>query len=377
MPLERRLDEMSKNFSSTYLYVKDWEDHHQYDINLESKSYASTFIYSKTDSNGRSTENMLVEFILKSSKDRTRINKNSTAFAPILNMIKERQKTAVLYRVLMNPDVILALSPTGRELPSSFKVFYATDLASTNRKKKIFIDATGLIKEDSGYFTCKNIDALCAYLFAATVIGTYYIDTNKITNNSSIVRLSAECFVRMFTGVLDNLRVVNYNENREKICYLVGVYYLFNMVQKDLKTAEALSASINGIDQRTANAYRYYYEEEHMKDIDTFINHMTSTFNMKGLTTDIFVNRWLTMFGNGSMYGVELMPAFLTTLTNAYSGAYINRQNMIENMCGRSMVTLSETLLRVGAEVYDKGFVYDKAVTDQLFSETGRHKEMK
>ena len=61
---------MSKNFSSTYLYVKDWEDHHQYDINLESKTYASTFIYSKTDTNGRSTENMLVEFILKSSNRR-------------------------------------------------------------------------------------------------------------------------------------------------------------------------------------------------------------------------------------------------------------------------------------------------------------------
>ena len=363
---------MAKNFSRTFQYQKDWEEHHKNDTVLEAKSYASTFIYSKKDSNGKSTEQTLIEFILKSSKDRTRINKNSTAFAPILNSIKERQKTAVLYRVLMNPDVVLAISPTGRELPSSFKVFYATDVASMNRRKKIFIDVTGLIKEESGYFTCKNIDILCAHLLAATVVGTYYTDTNKITNNATITRLSAECFVRMFTGVLDNLRVVNYNENREKIAYIVGVYYLFSLVEKDLKTAETISASINKLDQRTANAYRYYYEEEHLESIDTFVRHLTETFNMKGLTTDIFVNRWLTMYGNGSMYATELMPLFLITITNAFSGSYINRQNTIENMCGRSMVTLSETLIRVGAETYDKGFVYDKATSDDLYSESKR-----
>ena len=164
----------------------------------------------------------------------------------------------------------------------------------------------------------------------------------------------------------------NIGRKRRKIAYIVGVYYLFSLVEKDHKTAETISASINKLDQRTANAYRYYYEEEHLESIDTFVKHLTETFNMKGLTTDIFVNRWLTMYGNGSMYATELMPLFLITITNAFSGSYINRQNTIENMCGRSMVTLSETLIRVGAETYDKGFVYDKATSDDLYSESKR-----
>lgn len=336
---------------------------------MRGKSFSNTYIYTKTDESGKSTEQGLVEFILKSSKARTRINKASSAFAPVLNMIKERQKTAVLYRVLMNPDVVLAISPTGRELTSSFKVFYATDVASAKRNKKIFIDVTGLIKEESGYFTCKNIDTLCAYLFGAAVIGTYYIDNPKITNNASIVKFSSECFVKMFCGVLDGMRVTNFSENADKIAYVAAVYYLFGMVQKDLKTAESMAASIVGLDQKTANAYRYYYDEENLLNIDTLIAHLTATFNLKGLTTDIFINKWITLYGNGSLYATELMPVFLMTLTNAYSGAYINRQNIIENMCGRNMVTLSETLLRVCAEVYDKGFYYSKDDNGEAYTE--------
>lgn len=327
---------------------------------FKAKTFANTFIYSKTDDNGRSTEQALIEFILKSSKDRTRLNKNSTAFKPILAAIKERQKTAVLFRVLMNPNVVLAISPTGKELPASFKVFCAQDVAATDKKKKIFIDVTGLIKEESGYFNCKDIDKLCAYLFGAAVMGTYYYDNPKITNNANIVKASAECFVKMFCGVLDGLRVINYTENSTKIKYIAAVYYLYNLVQKDLNTAEQMAIAVAGIDAKTANAYRFYYEEEHLENINTLINHLTQTFNMKGLTTDVYINKWLNMYGNGTMYGTELMPSFLIIMTNVYSGSYINRANTIEAMCGRTMVSLCETLLRVTGEYYDKGAVYSR-----------------
>ena len=66
------------------------------------------------------------------------------------------------------------------------------------------------------------------------------------------------------------------------------------------------------------------------------------------------------MYGNGTMYGTELMPSFLIIMTNVYSGSYINRANTIEAMCGRTMVSLCETLLRVTGEYYDKGAVYSR-----------------
>ena len=55
-----------------------------------------------------------------------------------------------------------------------------------------------------------------------------------------------------------------------------------------------------------------------------------------------------------------MLPSFLTVITSAYSGAYVNRQNIIESICGKELVTLSEALLRAGSNVFDKGFTYSR-----------------
>lgn len=328
---------------------------------FRAKTFANTYIYSKKDENGKTTEQELINYILKSSQAKTRINKNSTAFIPVANMVKERQKTAVLYRMLMNPDVVLAISPTGKELPSSFKVFESVDLASTNKRKRIFIDCTGLIKYEDGYFQCKEIDKLCTYLFNAVVIGTYYEDSLKITNNSQIVKSSTWCFTKMFCAVLDQMRVVNYNENRLKIAYITACYFSYALLQKDVDSSTVVASNAAEIDTKTAKAYNIYFnEDEHFQSIDTFITYLADMFKLKGLNTGIYVNKWLTMYGNGSLYALELLPSFLTVITSAYSGAYVNRQNIIESICGKELVTLSEALLRVGANVFDKGFTYSR-----------------
>jgi len=328
---------------------------------FRAKTFANTYIYSKKDENGKTTEQELVNYILKSSQARTRINKNSTAFVPVANMVKERQKTAVLYRMLMNPDVVLAISPTGKELPSSFKVFESVDLASSNKRKRIFIDCTGLISYEDGYFKCKEIDKLCTYLFNAVVIGTYYEDNLKIVNNSQIVKSATWCFTKMFCAVLDQMRVVNYSENRLKIAYIAACYFSYALLQKDVDSCTVVAANAAEIDVKTAKAYNVYFnEEEDFKSIDTFITYLSKMFSLKGLDTGVYINKWLLMYGNGSLYALELLPSFLTVITSAYSGAYVNRQNIIESICGKELVTLSEALLRVGANVFDKGFVYSR-----------------
>lgn len=317
------------------------------------KTFAGTFIYSMKDESGHDTESALLDFILNAS----RVNKKSDAFAEIINQVKVRQTTAVLLRVLMLDNVVLCIGT--KELPASFKVFEAKDVKSINKAKTLFIDVTGLIKLQNGYFACKEIDKLCAYLMAATVTLVYNDNTLRITTNASIVKESTICFMKLFCAVLDNLRVINFDENRNKIAYIVAVYFLYNMVGKDIKLARVSAANLSPADPRECPAYDLYYNENtDMENIDTFVKFLAETFKLKGLTTDVFISRWIMLYGTGTMYGTELLPNFLTIITNAYSGSYINRQKMIENICGKDMVDLSTTLLRVGADVYDKGFTY-------------------
>lgn len=341
--------------------------------NFRDKTYASTFIYTKKDENGASSEQQLIEFI--KTADRC-VDKNHPALNQITNMVKERAAAAVLYRVYMDPNTVIAISKN-KELPASFKVFAARDIGKDN-KPKVFIDVTGLFKFENGYYSCKNIDVFCTYLLAAMVIGSFYKDSKKFTSNTTIIRSTATCFTKLFVAVLDNLRVTNFNENRNKISYIVCIYCLMNMFQKDLKTAQTLATSLLSLNAKDTNAWNYYYdEEEDFKDINTLIISLTENFKLKGLTTDIFLNRWLTLYGKGTLYGTELLPVFMTIITNAYSGSYVNRQNMIENICGREIVTLTTTLLRVGAEIYDKGFHYESYTRQDAFDEVTKFENKK
>ena len=339
-------------------------------MSFATKTYASTFIYSCKDESGTNTEKELLGFLKDSMS--TRVNKNSEAMAQIRNIVKERQTSAVLFRVLMNPNVILCYSEK-KELPASFKVFAAKDVYG-DKKIKTFIDVTGLFKYNNGYFSCKEVDKLCAYLLSAAIIGTYYEDATKICGNTSIVKSTANCYTKLFTGVLDYLRVINYAENKDKISYIVTVFYLFNLMGKDLSSAQSTATALCGLQSKNTNAWNYYYDEDKdFKDINTFITFLAEMFKLKGLNTEIFVYKWIELYGKGTMYGTELLPAFLTVLSNAYSGSYINRQNIIENYCGKEMVNSVNSLLRVAAEVFNKGYTYaDGNIRNDIFTTNNR-----
>ena len=318
------------------------------------KTFATTFIYTKKSGGGSLAEQSLIEYIMKAD----RINKSSEAFKPVLDAIKTRQTTAVLYRVLLSEEVVLSIY--SKELPASFKVFTASDVKTNTKDKKTFIDLTGIVTFNNGYFNCREVDKLCAYLLSALTNLVYYAEPTRLTNNGVIINTSTVCYVKLFTGIFDYLRIINYSDSKEKISYIVAVYYLYTMLGKDINAARSAAASIVNVPVRESSAYDIYYDyEKDFDDIDIFINSLAETFKLKGLTTDVFLDRWIYLYGKGTMYGCELLPSFLSMITNAYSGSYINNQKKIETSCGRDMVTLSTTILQVGAEMYNRGFRYE------------------
>lgn len=316
------------------------------------KTYSDTYIYNSTANGEGSMERSLIEYIRTSN----RINKNSSAFEQVKNQVKVRQSTAVLYRILMNNDVVLCEGKA--EAPASFKVFMAKDIM-TDKKKRVFIDVTGLLQLNNGMYFCKEVDKLCAYLIMALVQFLYYNDNQRFIDNNVVCKTSMTCFVRLFTGILDNLRVANFAENKTKIAYIVGVYYGFAVMGKPLDSARKYSAAVNGINLKDASGYDYWYKIEDFKDINTFLLFLTDSFHLNGLTTGVFLTRYMQMYGKGTIFGLELMPSFISIITNAYSGSFINSQKTIEKFCGRDMIALSTEILRLGAEVYNTGFTYE------------------
>lgn len=318
------------------------------------KTFTNTFIYTKKANEGSDLERHLMQYIMQAD----RIDRNSSAFDQIKNDMKTRQTSAVLYRVMMRNDVVLAMYT--KELPASFKVFRAMDVRSGDGKPRIFIDLTGIVKLNGGYLNCSKIDTLCTYLMSALVHLLYFNDNRQLVTNATITRLSTVCFMKMFCGVLDQLRVLGYMEHQVKIKYITCVYFLHTVIGKPLETARTIAANITNITQKDARNYDYYYDEASLENIDTFVTNIAESFKLKGLSTDIVIDRWILMYGKGTMYGLELYHCFLTILTSAYCGAYVNNQKTIETFCGREMVDISTTIIRMGDEVFTEGFHYKK-----------------
>lgn len=327
-------------------------------INVETKKHTDSFIFKKISSDGQIIERDLVQYITKAN----RIDKTSTAFDNVRNQIKVRQTTAVLYRVLMMPEVVLCVYD--KEMSAAFKVFYAKDIRTNNKNPKVFVDLTGLLEFVNGQWVTKDVDKICAYMIGALSYLTYYADPNRFIVNSTIVTDSAICYTKLFCGVIDNLRPINYTENKLKISYIVMVYFLMTMMNKDEAEARKIASHNIQANPREAAAWDFYYTaEDDFVDIDKFITMLAETFKLKGLTTDTFINRWNMLLGKGALYALELLPAFIVVMGYSYVGAYLNNQKYIESTCGKIGIELIETVLRVGSDLYNRGFRYESADT--------------
>lgn len=292
----------------------------------------------------------LVNYILTAE----RIDKQSTAFRGIVEEEKRMQKSSILHTVMMMDKVELCIGTV--ELPRAFKVFEAHDVrVGKNADTKVFIDVTNLIQLKDGYFVCPKIDVLITYLFNALGYLLYSYAPEKLLNNSNITIAGTECFVAMFNFIIDYLRVIGFSQNKERISYLAALYFQRNILGKDLDTySKNMAARVAGLNTGDTKAFDLYYDEEDFKSIDTFIGMITETFKLKGLTTEVFISKWMYLYGVGTQYATEFFPAFSSVVISAYCGSYIVNQKQIERCCGRSMVTFCEAIIRMGNDEFDR-----------------------
>ena len=146
-------------------------------LNKKLKTFADCAIYKKVDEAGFSTEKALVNFIMSAD----RIDISSNAFKGVVSQLKSRAQTALIVRMLQQGNVVLGMA--NKELSPSMKVFYAKDIKTSTKSKKVFVDVTNIITLQNGFFVCKNIDKLAAYLMGVMIMQVYYTDSNKFTTN--------------------------------------------------------------------------------------------------------------------------------------------------------------------------------------------------
>lgn len=299
----------------------------------------------------------ITEFILKSQRIE---NKRSDNFRGVVEDVKRYQKSSVLYTVLLRNDIVLCYADV--EMSPAFKVFSAKDLKKGDGNK-VFIDVTGIIENRNGYYICNNVAKLCTYLFQAITWIVYDINPLALMNNSNITLPAAECWISMFDYMIGYFRFNGYKENRSKILYLAALYFLLKVLAKDDdQYTKQIAAKLSGTEATLIKAYDLYYDASvNFVNINSFITFLAETFKLKGLTTEVFISKWIYICGTGTQFAPELFTAFSNMVVGAYCGAYIVNQKSIEKQCGTALARFGDALLKVGANKLDKGRFFESA----------------
>ena len=240
-------------------------------------------------------------------------------------------------------------------LSRAFKVFAAKDIISGDKKTKVFIDVTDIIKSTDGTYSIdsRNVDILVAHLLNAMNTFIYWVQPAKLLNNTSLVDTGTKAFSDMVTYVVDYLRIGSVDNVRERTRYMSALYYQCGLLLKDLTDSVRIRArKLSGLSEREADIVETLMGSEPFTDINTFIISLSKVLRIEGeLKLDNFIEKWAFVYGSGTQYGTELYTSFASIITNAYVGSYINNQKTIEKVLGKTLVEFTNALFKVGSEL--------------------------
>lgn len=320
----------------------------------EVKSYSDSYLYRKFPLYSKK----ITDAIMKDPV----IDKGTEQFKDVIYEIKRARVSESLVNILNSKNTILL--DCEDPMPRTFKVFAARDMKSRDRGIKIFIDCTNVIekaKKSSDYIVDQS--KLIAYLINGAIAMDYHKNYNDIIKRSNLILTATEAFSKEFTFVVDYLAKVSIQEtNKIKVLYLSSMYFLEGVLQLDNPSkSKTIAKKIAGISDREATMLDLMIEKASVpkkglaKDYDpyenikTFINSLREVmkFNKKVISTDMIVERWMTQYGPGTVFGLEYFPAFSAMITDAYIGGYINQQKAIEKVLGTTMVEYSKIVLQI------------------------------
>ena len=311
--------------------------------NVMTKTFTDSFLYNKSSD---MYERDILDFIMKGEM----IDKNIEAFEDVKYEVKRRQVSQALVKVLASDLIVIMDFPV--RMSKAFTVFMAKDIKNDG-KNRIFIYNDSIVKNDTGY-KLRNPDVFIAHLVDAMNQAIYYTDPKRIVMQADLTKEGACAFAKLFTNVVDYLyKIGSVGTNKAKVLYLCILYYVKCILKKDITDSILhLARDVSGLTDREIDLLDLQFNKDKgFVNIKFFIEQLNKVIGLSRLTVDIFLSKWIYLYGTGTQFALELYPAFASMMTNAYVGCYLNNQKTIEKLIGNHMVSFSQTILRIGNEV--------------------------
>lgn len=274
-----------------------------------------------------------------------RIDRNTTEFAEDVGLEIKRSKAPIYLLKILNSKNTHLLQPEN-PLPKPIRVFAAKDIKG-NKKINAFIDISNIITQTNNNRYKVNTSVLIAYLLSAKHNMMYYGIPGAFSNKSQLVLLETRAFAKLFTHVIDylgNISVIP--ENREKMMYLSAEYFLYNHLKlTDEDRIHEVAMKVADITESQQNIFNIVSDGKDLKTLPGFVDAVKTIFKMNKLTLSLVIEKWMFLYGAATVLSLEFLPSFLTMITDAYSGVYLNNQKSIEKILAKDLVELGKMLI--------------------------------
>lgn len=308
------------------------------------KNFADTYLFNLSPDYRKNIVRVVMEA--------ERIEKSGDAFKDVIYEVGRRQSTSVVSRVLKNPNVILVRPE--KPMPRALKVFTCKDLKVGGDTRKVFIDVSDLLRMKDGVWYCYKIDVLVAYLISAMVHLIYHENPNRITLATKISHSGTKAYAELVTYIVDYLFKISSIDNMRNRCmFIAALFYQVNLLGRSIddQSVKDLATKVAKLNNREADIVMMYIREDSFKDISTLINTLSQALKLSKLTLDVFMDKWLYLYGSGTHFSTELFTSFSSMLTDAYAGTFINNQKTIEKIVGQDMLDFSKAVITIGGSV--------------------------
>jgi hypothetical protein len=274
-----------------------------------------------------------------------RINKNTEKFVEDVALEIKRSKAPIYALKILNSKNTQLIWPKDA-LPRPLKVFAAKDLKGS-KKITAFIDCSNIIRVGNNERYRVNTEVLLAHIFSAKHNMMYYGIPGVFSKKSSDVTLYTRAYAKLFTHIIDyigNISVIP--DNREKMIYMASKFFLNTiMAITDEDKIEAIAVKAAGITQSQANIFNIRTEGMDFDSLPGFVDTVKEVFKMDKLTIGLVLEKWMFLYGAGTILGIEFLPSFLTMITDAYCGVYLNNQKTIEKILSKDLVEMGKILI--------------------------------
>lgn len=274
-----------------------------------------------------------------------RIDKDTTEFAEDVGLELKRSKAPIYLLKILNSKNTHLLLPED-PMPKPIRVFAAKDIKDS-KKMNAFIDCSSVITEANNNRYKVNPSILIAYLLSAKHNMMYYGIPGAFSTKSQLVILETRAYAKLFTHVIDylgNISVIP--ENREKMLYLASKFFLYNHLKlTDDDKVNEVAMKVADITESQQNIFNIATEGKDVKTLPGFVDTVKTIFKMDKLTLSLVIEKWMFLYGAATVLGLEFLPSFLTMITDAYSGVYLNNQKSIEKMLAKDLVELGKMLI--------------------------------